>query len=74
MKITKNLGTLDRVLRTGVSLTIIYIGFFNNMLIDDPIVGTALGLFGVANLVVAAVGNCPMYTLINFNTCKEQAG
>jgi hypothetical protein len=73
MKITKNLGLLDRVLRLGASSAIIYIGFFDNPLIEDPVVGTALGLFGAANMIVALVGNCPLYTLINFSTCREQA-
>ena len=74
MKITKNLGTLDRVLRIIASSAIIYIGFFESSHIGDPVVGTALGLFGVANLIVALVGNCPLYTLVNFNTCKDQPG
>jgi len=71
MKVSKNLGTLDRALRIVASSTIIYLGFFDNALIDDSIVGTALGLFGVANLIVALIGYCPLYALINFSTCKN---
>lgn len=73
MKIAKNLGMLDRVLRLGASSGFVYIGFFDNPLVEDPIIATALGLFGVANVVVALVGNCPLYTLINFSTYKHQA-
>jgi hypothetical protein len=71
MKISKNLGLLDRTLRVIASSIIIYFGFFDNSLIADPFVGNAVGLFGVANLVVALVGFCPLYTLFSFSTCKD---
>ncbi len=71
MKIKKNLGVLDRILRTGISSIFIYLGFFDNTLVTDPTASTILGLFGVANLIVALVGNCPMYSLINFSSCHE---
>jgi Inner membrane protein YgaP-like, transmembrane domain len=72
MKIKKNLGVLDRILRTGIISAIIYFGFFDNPLVADPLAGTILGLFGVANLIVALAGNCPMYSLVNFNTCRDE--
>ncbi len=72
MKIKKNLGALDRILRTGIGSTFIYLGFFNNSLVTDPAAGTILGLFGVASLIGALAGNCPGYSLIKFNSCHEE--
>ena len=72
MKIKKNLGALDRILRTGIGSIFIYLGFFDNSLVTDPAASTILGLFGVASLIGALVGNCPTYSLINFNTCREE--
>lgn len=71
MKIKQNLGVLDRILRIGISVAFIYFGFFDNPLVTDPTAGIILGLFGVGNMIVALVGNCPMYTLINFSTYYE---
>lgn len=73
MKFERNIGTLDRVLRIGISAAMVYFGFFTNYLITDHLAGIALGVFGVANMVVALVGYCPLYRLIGFSTAARSA-
>jgi len=68
MNSKRNVGGLDRVLRTGISFIMIYFGFFNHSVVSDPIAGTILGVFGVGSLVVATIGYCPFYSLIGFCT------
>ncbi|NOU58999.1 YgaP family membrane protein [Marinifilum caeruleilacunae] len=63
----KNMGTLDRVLRVIVSVTLAILYF------TDIITGT-LGLivfiFACVMFLTSLVGNCPPYTLMGINTCK----
>lgn len=73
MKIECNLGILDRVLRCGISAGMIYFGFFSISLVTDHLAGLVLGIFGVANLVVALVGYCPLYRLIGFSTATRSS-
>ncbi len=72
MKIASNLGTLDRVLRSGISTGMIYFGFFSAYLVTDHLAGLVLGIFGVANLLVAFAGYCPLYGLIGFSTATRR--
>jgi hypothetical protein len=65
-----NLGWLDRVLRSGIGLLMVYLGFINGALITDAIAGVALGVFGAIILSSAIVCNCPLYKLVGFNTCR----
>lgn len=73
MKFERNIGTLDRVLRIGISAGMIYFGFFSSALVTDRLAGLALGIFGTANMVVALVGYCPLYKLIGFSTAARSA-
>lgn len=70
IKIRCNLGWLDRVLRSGIGLLMIYLGLIGKILITDAIAGIALGVFGVIILLSAIVCNCPLYMLVGFNTCR----
>lgn len=65
----KNMGTLDRILRTLVALLIAVL-YFSNLL---------TGTFGMILLIVAAIflltslfSFCPLYTLFNANTCNKK--
>lgn len=71
MKIKRNVGGIDRGLRIGISVLMIYFGFFNNTIITDALAGTILGVFGVASMVVALVGFCPFYSVIGFSSCEQ---
>ena len=67
MKIQKNLGTVDRVVRiiAGVVLLLIV-----SLAFVGPGSGWAfLGLLGLFPLVAGIVGYCPPYALLGINTC-----
>ena len=73
MKFERNLGVIDRVLRAGISLAMVYFGFFGNYLITDHIAGLILGVMGVGSLIIAIIGYCPLYGLIGFSTYTPRA-
>jgi hypothetical protein len=74
MKFKRNLGMMDRVLRSGISAGMIYFGFFSTYLVTDHLAGMVLGVVGVANLAMAVVGYCPFYDMIGFSTAQHKAG
>ena len=59
-----NLGTVDRLLRLVVGLGLIALVFVGPQ--------TAWGWIGVVPLVTALAGNCPVYSLLGFNTCSTK--
>jgi len=59
----KNTGNLDRVLRVVLGLVILGTGWF---------MGSWFGLIGLVPLGTAAVGFCPLYSLIGVNTCSTK--
>lgn len=67
----KNIGRLDQIIRTGISLSFIYAGFIDEDLIYDPLTSNMIGTIGTILLVVAIVRSCPMYTLAGINTCQK---
>jgi hypothetical protein len=68
MKIKRNLGRLDQVLRAGIGFILIYIGFVDDTLVTDRLIAGALGVFGLVNIAVSLIGMCPVYLLANINT------
>ncbi|MCW9023917.1 MAG: DUF2892 domain-containing protein [Gammaproteobacteria bacterium] len=71
MKIPRNIGKLDALLRTIISLLMIYFGFFSTLLIEDQLAGTILGVFGALSLLVVMAGHCPFYTIIDFSSVNS---
>ncbi|MCR9221597.1 MAG: DUF2892 domain-containing protein [Alphaproteobacteria bacterium] len=61
---TRNMGTIDRLLRVVAGLALI--GF--------AVAGPAdpWGYIGIVPLLTAAVGFCPAYRLIGLNTCGKR--
>jgi hypothetical protein len=59
-----NEGTVDRVLRVVVGLTLIALS----------VTGTvgAWGYIGIVPLLTGAVGFCPLYTVLGINTCATR--
>ena len=72
MAIKRNVGGIDRFLRIGISLLMVFLGFFNSSIISDELAGNILGIFGLAILLVAVVGFSPLYAAIGFDTCNKQ--
>jgi len=70
MKFEQNIGKLDRILRIGISSALIYISLIDTAFIADPLSSGILAFIGLANLFVALVGFCPLYTVTNINTRK----
>jgi hypothetical protein len=63
---TKNVGSIDRVLRVVIGLALIvsaYAGWFSPW-----------GYIGVVPLLTALVGICPAYSLFGLNTCPVRSG
>lgn len=64
----KNMGLIDRIIRTVFAVTI-GILYFTGM-----ITGTAavvLGVFAVIFLATSAISFCPLYLPLGINTCKK---
>ncbi|MEB3421054.1 DUF2892 domain-containing protein [Salipiger marinus] len=67
---TRNMGKLDRALRTIVALGLLYLAFGTAML------GTGLWMWlavvvAAVFLVTSLAGSCPLYTLIGLRTCRS---
>lgn len=62
---TKNVGTIDRIIRIIIGLALLAL----------TVVGpkTMWGLIGIVPLLTALVGFCPLYPIIGISTCKEAA-
>lgn len=56
-----NVGTIDRVARILINLALIAL----------TLTGTigVWGWIGVVPLLTAAIGNCPLYSILGFSTC-----
>ena len=72
MTIKKNVGTADRVLRLGISLMMMYLGFVDKNIIADNLSALVLGVFGVIIFITAVIAVCPLYNFINFSTVGDE--
>ena len=63
---SKNEGTIDRVIRVILGLAMLYVGFFAM----TGIWGTVVGVLGLVPLITGAISFCPIYTLIGGGTNK----
>ncbi len=59
---TRNEGTVDRVLRVIVGLVLIALALTGTF--------SPWGWIGVVPLVTGLVGTCPIYSLLGIRTCK----
>ena len=60
------MGILDRVIRTIVGLAIVGLYFAN---VISGVWAIVLLVLGSANIIASAVGSCPVYPILGFNTC-----
>ncbi|HYI71458.1 MAG TPA: DUF2892 domain-containing protein [Skermanella sp.] len=58
---SKNVGSIDRILRIVVGLGLISLVFVGPQ--------TPWGWIGIVPLLTAAISFCPLYTLIGIRTC-----
>lgn len=60
-----NVGTVDRMLRVLLGIGLLSLVF------TGP--HTRWGFLGVVPLMTGLLGSCPLYTLLNFNTCGRRS-
>lgn len=63
---TRNEGTLDRILRVILGLALISIVFVGPQ--------TPWGWIGLIPLVTGLVGICPLYSILGISTCPMKPG
>lgn len=61
---TKNVGSVDRVVRIGLGGALIVVGVLQGG------VWWGAAAFGAVLIVTAAIGFCGLYTVFGINTCK----
>lgn len=64
----KNMGTLDRVIRTLLALVIIILYWAN---LISGIAAIILGIIALIFLLTSFVSFCPLYTLLKISTRKK---
>lgn len=67
----RNAGKLDRSLRVIMGIVLIYFGFIDTGFISQALLAVLIGIFGIINILVAATGVCPVYTLAGISTCDS---
>ena len=67
MKLTKNMGKLDRAIRTLAAMAVAILYLFD---VISGKLGVALMLIAIVLLVTSLLNFCPLYRLIGFNSCK----
>jgi hypothetical protein len=65
----KNMGPVDRILRSIVALTLIALYILD---IITGTIGIIVVVFASIMLLSSIIGNCPPYALMGFNTCKKK--
>lgn len=66
---SKNMGTIDRVIRTTLALIVAILYFTNNL---SGLAAIVLGVFAVIFVVTSLVGFCPLYTALGIRSNKSQ--
>ncbi|MGL4322766.1 MAG: YgaP family membrane protein [Beijerinckiaceae bacterium] len=61
---TINMGTIDRALRAIIGLALLYFAFF-----AAPTGYNWIGYIGFVPLLTAAIGSCPLYSILGISTC-----
>ena len=56
-----NVGSIDRIARVVIGLVLLGLAFTGTI--------GAWGWIGVVPLLTAAMGNCPLYSVLGFSTC-----
>jgi len=72
MKIKRNMGRLDQMVRIVVGIASIYFGFIDSTLIAEPVIAICLGTFGVLNLLSVVMRHCPLYVMAGISTTSNK--
>ena len=72
MKLKRNMNHFDQILRLGIGIASIYVGFIDTALIGEPLISICIGIFGVVNLFSVATAHCPIYNMAGISTLAEK--
>lgn len=64
----KNMGTIDRVIRTIIALLVVVLYFTG---VISGTVAIILGVLAVVFLLTSIVGTCPLYLPVGLSTKKD---
>ena len=68
---TTNVGTVDRLLRAGLGLGLLFLAFLSGLpAFESGVLKYGAAAVGVVMLAVAAIRVCPIYTIFGLKTCK----
>lgn len=67
---TKNMGKIDRVGRLAIAAALLFLAVGTNVLGAGILFWLAVIIAAVFALT-ALVGNCPLYSIIGFKTCRD---
>lgn len=65
MKLNKNMGTLDRIIRLVIAALIAVLYFTGNL---SGVAAIILGIVAVIFIVTSIIGFCPLYLPFGFST------
>lgn len=65
---TKNVGGLDRILRVVFGLALLAFAFFSGHQY------AWIGYIGIVPLLTAALGTCPLYSILGVSSCPLKQG
>ena len=63
----KNMGNLDKGVRTTLAIAVALLYYFN---VIEGTLAYVLMAFAIVFLLTSFISFCPLYTLIGVNTCK----
>lgn len=65
---TRNMGNLDRILRTIVAVVVGFLVYNGNI---TGTLGTVLAVVAVVFLLTSLISFCPLYKLLGLSTCPR---
>jgi amino acid transporter len=68
MKLKKNMGTLDRIIRLVIAAAVAVLYFTGNL---SGLAAIILGILVIIFVVTSFVGFCPLYLLFGLTTRKQ---
>ena len=68
MKLVKNMGTVDRIIRLVIAVVIAILYFTGNL---SGLAAIILGILAVVFVLTSLVGFCPLYLPFGFSTRKR---
>lgn len=64
----KNMGTVDKSIRTLIAIIIVVLYFTN---IISGTLSLVLLIFALIFLLTSLISFCPLYSILGFSTCKK---